>query len=197
MVVGGTVVDATTGIWPWIGTKPGGIAANGTRSIGFELDVDEIGRKLFARCWLIVDVWLIDVGVVIVPVGIVCCWFDDIWPAINWSVDWIDGIVAQRHELLAILSVRCPVINKRFTIGCDDVDGSVKTAADRIDDDDDAVDDDDAFDVTVYGVACTRWIWPMVGFGIFGDHTAHGKSPTKRSPTDGLASGCVCEVIFT
>lgn len=95
--------------------------------------------------------------------------------------------VAQRHELVNV-SVLWPVTEYRLTGGCEDVDGSVRTAAGR---------NCDPVEVTVYGVACTRWIWPIDGFVIFGDHTAHGKSPTKRSPTDGLASGCVCEVIFT
>lgn len=40
--------DATTGIWPWIGTNPG-IAATGTKSIGFDGFVLAVGicRKLF------------------------------------------------------------------------------------------------------------------------------------------------------
>lgn len=183
---GCTVAGATTGIWPWIGTKPGGIAANGTKSIGFALAVDELERKLVAR-WLIADDGLMGAIVVIGPVDVVCC-CADIWFGFSGSADGFDGIVAvQRHELVDV-SVLWAVTNRRLTWGCALFDGSARTVADRI---------DDAAEVTVYGVACTRWIWPIVGFGIFGDQTAHGKSPTKRSPTDGLASGCVCEVIFT
>lgn len=96
----------------------------------------------------------------------------------------------QRQELVDDVSGRGGGGKKwRLVDGCVDVDGSPKAAA-WCRDGDDAVD-------TVYGVACTRCIWPIVGFVILGDQTAHGRSPTKRSPTDGLASGCVCEVIFT
>lgn len=127
--------------------------------------------------------------VVIVPVEFVWCGCE-IWLDINWSVVAVGFVVEQRQELVDV-SVLCAVTKRRPTCGCDEVVGSVKTFDDRI---------DDGADVTVYGVACTRCIWPIVGFGIFGDQTvtlAHGKSPTKRSPTDGLASGCDCEVIFT
>lgn len=53
----------------------------------------------------------------------------------------------------------------------------------------------EAADTIGYGVVAVR-AWPAIlGFGTFGVQTAHGNSPTKRSPT-GLASGCCCDVIF-
>lgn len=76
-------------------------------------------------------------------------------------------------------------------VGCADAIERL-TVADDVEDVADAVDD-----VNVYGVAWTRICPAMVGFCILGDQTAQGKSPTKRSPTDGLASDCVCDVIFT
>lgn len=71
-------------------------------------------------------------------------------------------------------------------------------------DDSERVANDDAtgmmFEVAVavtigYGVVVVR-AWPAIlGFGNFGVQTAHGNSPTRRSPT-GLASGCAWDVIF-
>lgn len=56
---------------------------------------------------------------------------------------------------------------------------------------------DPAVAVTIgYGVVVVR-AWPAIlGFGTFGVQTAHGSSPTKRSPIGLAASGCAWEVIF-
>lgn len=111
-----------------------------------------------------------------VPVDVVCS-----------VVAWVDVCVlfVQRHDVDGVSFIFRAVPNKRLIFECcADVDGSTTALADRI-----------AADDVVYGVART---WPpTIGFGTFGDQTAHGNSPTKRSPTDGLASGCVCELILT
>lgn len=52
-----------------------------------------------------------------------------------------------------------------------------------------------AADTMGYGVCVDRACPAILGFGTFGVQTAHGNSPTKRSPT-GLASGCAWDVIF-
>lgn len=190
---GGGTFGATTGIWPWIGTNPDGIAANGTKSIGLlaveVVVVDGIGRDSILRL-SVVAACVIGAIVVIVPADVLW-WIVDIWLGYNCSTigKLCECVELQRQALVDDVSDRCGGgAKKRLVDGCVEVDGSPKAeAVGRIDD---AVD-------TVYGVVCTRCIWPIVGFVILGDQTAHGKSPTKRSPTDGLASGCVCEVIFT
>lgn len=90
------------------------------------------------------------------------------------------------------LTVVCcvDVINKRL-LEFEDVGKSVE-AIDRF-----AAADDVDDDVIVYGVDCTRNCSAILGFEIFGDHTAQGNNPTMRNPSDGFASECVCEVIFT
>jgi hypothetical protein len=47
----------------------------------------------------------------------------------------------------------------------------------------------------VYGVVVVRCT--IVGLGALGAQTAHGTSPTKRSPTGGLASGVGWALMFT
>lgn len=80
---GCTVAGATTGIWPWIGTNPDGIAANGTKSIGLAavevVVVDEIGRGSIFRL-TVAAACVMGAIVVIVPAEVLWWWWIvDIW----------------------------------------------------------------------------------------------------------------------
>lgn len=63
-------------------------------------DVDETGRKLVARWWLIGADWPIDA--IVVNVSVDDRWFDEMWLGSKcWSVGKFCGSVAQRHDVAA------------------------------------------------------------------------------------------------